>query len=156
MLWRGHANQGRYQPGRRAVLEETNVMSDLLNSTGTGVFSQAQTARIVSHIPFICNYIGGPYDPALDLSLAAKCLSSRSINVCADRENFGVNGPLKSCKLSKSMISTSMSFGKVLSTTSATPPLTVTKIVRICFSPFPNFSGARFPRYFSRSVKLLD
>jgi hypothetical protein len=28
MLWRGHANQGRCQPGRRAVLEETSIESD--------------------------------------------------------------------------------------------------------------------------------
>jgi hypothetical protein len=27
-LWRGHANQGRCQPGRRAVLEETSCVSD--------------------------------------------------------------------------------------------------------------------------------
>jgi hypothetical protein len=25
MLWRGHVNQGRYQPGRRAVLKEFRV-----------------------------------------------------------------------------------------------------------------------------------
>ena len=25
MLWRGHASQGHYQPGRRAVLEEKNL-----------------------------------------------------------------------------------------------------------------------------------
>jgi hypothetical protein len=45
MLWRGHANQGRCQPGRRAVLEETKEQSDLKYSTLSGRFSQAKTAN---------------------------------------------------------------------------------------------------------------
>ena len=33
ILWRGHAIQGRCQPGRRAVLEETKEPSDRIYST---------------------------------------------------------------------------------------------------------------------------
>jgi hypothetical protein len=40
MLWRGHAIQGRCQPGRRAVLEETKEPSDRRYSTPGGSFSQ--------------------------------------------------------------------------------------------------------------------
>jgi hypothetical protein len=43
MLWRGHAFQGRHQPGRRAVLEETKEPSDRRYSTLREAFSQAQT-----------------------------------------------------------------------------------------------------------------
>ena len=45
MLWRGHANQGRCQPGRRAVLEETKEPSDRTHSTLPDRFSQAKTAN---------------------------------------------------------------------------------------------------------------
>jgi hypothetical protein len=40
MLWRGHANQGRCQPGRRAVLEETKELSYRSYSTLGEAFSQ--------------------------------------------------------------------------------------------------------------------
>jgi hypothetical protein len=42
MLWRGHANQGREQPGRRAVLEETKLSSDRENFTPKVLFSQGK------------------------------------------------------------------------------------------------------------------
>jgi hypothetical protein len=45
ILWRGHANQGRCQPGRRAVLEETKEPSDRKYSTLPDCFSQAKTAN---------------------------------------------------------------------------------------------------------------
>ena len=54
-LWRGHAFQGRDQPGRRAVLEETNLTSDLVNSTANERFSQAQTDCPSTHIAIIFN-----------------------------------------------------------------------------------------------------
>lgn len=46
MLWRGHANQGRCQPGRRAVLEETKEPSDLTHSTLGEAFSQGNSQSI--------------------------------------------------------------------------------------------------------------
>jgi hypothetical protein len=41
MLWREHAFQGRCQPGRRAVLEETSCEYDQHNSTLCAVILQA-------------------------------------------------------------------------------------------------------------------
>ncbi len=43
MLWRGHANQGRCQPGRRAVLEETSYVSDHFQFYPVkGIFTSAE------------------------------------------------------------------------------------------------------------------
>jgi hypothetical protein len=42
MLWRGHAIQGRCQPGRRAVLEETSLSLTTFDSTLSKTFSQAE------------------------------------------------------------------------------------------------------------------
>jgi len=53
MLWRGHAFQGRCQPGRRAVLEETKEPSDHRYFTLNGAFSQAKTRLKKLHIAFI-------------------------------------------------------------------------------------------------------
>jgi hypothetical protein len=59
MLWRGHAIQGRCQPGRRAVLEETKEPSDRRYSTLNGAFSQANTSLKSPHIALIIYHIAG-------------------------------------------------------------------------------------------------
>jgi hypothetical protein len=62
MLWRGHAFQGRYQPGRRAVLEETDVMSDRKQYTCTALCFQAkciQEKQTKGFIYFNLRWIGG-------------------------------------------------------------------------------------------------
>jgi hypothetical protein len=57
MLWRGHAIQGRCQPGRRAVLEETSWKSDHHNSTPCEVISQAKMTNGIKLIACIFNWI---------------------------------------------------------------------------------------------------
>jgi hypothetical protein len=57
MLWRGHANQGRCQPGRRAVLEETKEPSDRTDSTSNMAFSQGEINHERQVIAFIFNLI---------------------------------------------------------------------------------------------------
>jgi hypothetical protein len=52
-LWRGHANQGRCQPGRRAVLEETSLSLTTFNSTLSRTFSQAELKEKIKVIMFI-------------------------------------------------------------------------------------------------------
>ena len=59
MLWRGHANQGRCQPGRRAVLEETKEPSDRTYSTLNRAFSQAETRLNGVFITFSFNDLTG-------------------------------------------------------------------------------------------------
>jgi hypothetical protein len=58
MLWRGHVNQGRTQPGRRAVLEENNCSSDLTNYTARTLFSQAKDGFQFGIISIIFSYLG--------------------------------------------------------------------------------------------------
>jgi hypothetical protein len=57
ILWRGHANQGRCQPGRRAVLEETKEPSDRRYSTPNASFSQAKFSHKHQVIAFIFSLI---------------------------------------------------------------------------------------------------
>ena len=57
ILWRGHANQGRCQPGRRAVLEETKVPSDITYSTPNGAFSQARSGLKIVDITLFFNHL---------------------------------------------------------------------------------------------------
>lgn len=57
ILWRGHTNQGRCQPGRRAVLEETKCPSDRKYSTLNTAFSQVQTLAYSSDRRLIFNKI---------------------------------------------------------------------------------------------------
>ena len=52
-LWRDLANQGRCEPGRRAVLEETNEPSDRKYCTLNEAFSQGLEWRIVGINPFL-------------------------------------------------------------------------------------------------------
>jgi hypothetical protein len=54
ILWRGHANQGRCQPGRRAVLEETKEPSDRSYSSLSDPFSQgnSEPRRIANYSAF--------------------------------------------------------------------------------------------------------
>jgi len=59
MLRRGHANQGRCQPGRRAVLEETKEPSDRGYSNLNGAFSQAETGPNKLFIAFSFNNMMG-------------------------------------------------------------------------------------------------
>jgi hypothetical protein len=57
ILWRGHANQGRCEPGRRAVLEENKVPSDRCYSTPSAAFSQAEINHKHQLIAFIFRLI---------------------------------------------------------------------------------------------------
>src|SRR6266436_3549819 len=50
--------RGANQPGRRAVLEETNSTSDLFYYTANDLFSQAQTNPPSIHIAIIFNKMG--------------------------------------------------------------------------------------------------
>src|SRR4029077_19499284 len=59
MLWRGHANQGRCQPGRRAVLEETRCPSDHTKSTVNQPPSQVRFCDLYSCICPVFSVIGG-------------------------------------------------------------------------------------------------
>jgi hypothetical protein len=59
ILWRGHANQGRCQPGRRAVLEETKEPSDRRYCTLNKAVSQAKTSPPRPCITFIFNKMVG-------------------------------------------------------------------------------------------------
>jgi hypothetical protein len=56
-LCRENANQGRCEPGRRAVLEETKEPSDRTYSTPSAVISQAQMLVRRSNRPLIFNRI---------------------------------------------------------------------------------------------------
>ncbi len=78
--------------------------------------------------------VGGARGAHLRLSLMASSLSTFRINMRAALESCGLTGPPKSSKLSKSTISTQTPLGTDFSTTSATPPRTVIKIVFIFFS----------------------
>ena len=55
--------RGADQPGRRAVLEEINSTSDLINSTANGPISQGQTGRSSMCIALIFNGMGLPRHP---------------------------------------------------------------------------------------------
>jgi hypothetical protein len=57
ILWRGHANQGRCQPGRRAVLEETKEPSDHRYSTLSKAFSQVRLDLKSVGIALFINYL---------------------------------------------------------------------------------------------------
>jgi hypothetical protein len=57
MLWRGHENQGRCEPGRRAVLEENKEPSDRRYSTPKTPFSQAKINGKQQLIVFIFSLI---------------------------------------------------------------------------------------------------
>ena len=56
-LWRELANQGRCQPGRRAVLEETKEPSDRTHSTLNEAFSQARLDLKSVDIALFFNYL---------------------------------------------------------------------------------------------------
>jgi hypothetical protein len=57
MLWREHAFQGRCQPGRRAVPEETSYESDQQDSTLREAISQVKMMPRIKLISFIYNQI---------------------------------------------------------------------------------------------------
>jgi len=76
MLWRGHAIQGRCQPGRRAVLEETKEPSDRNNSTLGRAFSQGNF-RSPSHTNLFIYYQLQGLSGLSDQSVSTMC-SARS------------------------------------------------------------------------------
>jgi hypothetical protein len=56
-LCREHRNQGRCEPGRRAVLEETKEPSDRTHSTLTAAFSQGPNGHVPTINSFLFNWL---------------------------------------------------------------------------------------------------